>query len=300
MKVCVAVHPPHLSRGIHRVAHALTRYAPPSVHVVPTWDEADHVLLHVVGWEDVERCVDTLRDAGRTVSIFQYCLLTTSQRNLQEWWRVWAKCQVVVSYYDLAYLCSFRSLDLDYPGTVNFLHTPLGVDTTVFKPCGCGKQFVVGTSGTVAGSECLNEWAEVASSSPLGHFHLGPAEAFAPEYRPRVTAQTGMGDVELAKRWSRCVYVSGLRRGEGFELPAYEGLACGARPVMFNRVDARGWLGSAAEYIEEGSDGAVIDQLRALLTRPARPVTAEERAWAAATFRWETLARKWWAAVGVA
>ncbi|HXU02789.1 MAG TPA: hypothetical protein VN903_17610, partial [Polyangia bacterium] len=68
----------------------------------------------------------------------------------------------------------------------------------------------------------------------------------------------------------------------------------GARPVMFDRPDARHWLGDHAEYIPEGSHAEVVTALAHLVSRPYRPVTPAESAWATATFDWRTIIGGFW------
>jgi hypothetical protein len=294
MKVCVATLPSTLSRGIHRVSAALEAHAPAGVTIVPTWEAADLALLHVIGIEDVATVMDALTAAGTRVAVFQYCY-QTARGSALDWTALWSQAALVSSYYDLAWMLDVEGIDR---AGIDFHLTPLGVDTTVFRPCGCARHFSIATSGYVADQECLNEVAQAVFATPhaLPQFHLGPASAITVATPPgrAIVAQSGMDDVELAKRWSRAQYVSGLRRSEGFELPAFEGLACGARPIMFNRPDARMWMGEHAVYLEEGSAEDVRRQLEAVLAGPYRAVSSEERAWVGATFDWATIAETWW------
>ena len=274
MNVCVAVHPPTLSQGIFRVARALEAYAPSGVRCVPTWAGADLVLIHTIGITGMAEACASVKD----YAIFQYCL-KTGGGSADEWHEVWCGARLVSSYYDL-----------DFGEGVAFHRTPLGVDTDVFRPCTCAPQFLVGTSGYVADQECLGEWGVVAAGR--GHFHLGPDGVVG---APGVTYANGVPDGELAKRWSRCRFVSGLRRVEGFELPAYEGLACGARPIMFDREDARHWMGEHAYYIRESAP--IVAQLQQIVQVPPVPVSEAERQWVKDTFSWARFAAEWWARV---
>jgi len=290
MKVCVATIPSTLSQGIHRVSRALEAYAPAGVRIVPTWEEADLVLLHVIGIAGVQEVIDRLQ---KPHCLFMYCTWQTGGGTYEEWGRAWYGAKLISSYYDLEHTSLAETWFPGWPSLRRFnLHrTPLGVDTDVFRPCGCAKQFLVGTSGYVADQECLGEWGVVSAASGQGHFHLGPTDVVG---APGVTYVNGIPDGELAKRWSRCRFVSGLRRVEGFELPAYEGLACGARPVMFRRDDAIHWMQDHAEYVDETTPAHIIEQLRELVRRPPRPVTDAERAWVRDTFSWARFAKDWW------
>jgi hypothetical protein len=294
MKVCVAPIPATLSLSMHRLGRALADHAPAGVTIVPTWEAADLSLLHLIGIEDVETVMTGILGRGGKVALWQHCYLTARGTPL-DWTALWAQASLVSSCYDLAWMLDVEGIDR---AGIDFHLTPLGVDTTVFRPCGCARHFSIATSGYVADQECLNEVAQAVFATPhaLPQFHLGPASAITVATPPgrAIVAQSGMDDTELAKRWSRAQYVSGLRRSEGFELPAYEGLACGARPIMFNRPDARMWMGEHAVYIEEGSAEDVRRQLEAVLAGPYRAVSSEERAWVTATFDWTTIAETWW------
>ena len=69
-----------------------------------------------------------------------------------------------------------------------------------------------------------------------------------------------------------------LRRIEGFELPAAEGLLCGARPILFANSSGYDWYKPWGVFIEETDRAGVIDQLEAIFRRGAQLVTSEERA----------------------
>ena len=277
--------PANISRGIVRVATALKQYAPADIECVPTMDEAEVVLIHTIGWEG--DLAERLLAAKKRIAFFMYCLRTTQRPHAEDWYGIWSKAEVVASYYHLAAVS-------DLP-VEKFLHTPLGVDTTIFYPRPDQKRdFLVGTSGFVDGMEIIGEWAWVVGSNGGRMFHLGPHLKLP---NAAVKYRHGIPDDEVAEYWSQCRYVSGLRRTEGFELPAYEGLACGARPVMFAREDAEHWLGDSAEYIQEGSVDDVVAQLEALVQREYRPVTADEIAWVGREFSWQRMAERFWSAV---
>jgi hypothetical protein len=106
---------------------------------------------------------------------------------------------------------------------------------------------------------------------------------------PNIRCISGVSDEELADNYAGCDFVSGLRRTEGFEIPAAEGLLCGARPIVFDTPDYHFNYREFAEYIHEGTRQQVVDQLVELFKRGARPVTAHEREEAAHWFNWERI-----------
>lgn len=317
MRVYVDPIPVTLSKSIHRLADALTRYAPPDVEIArattpvvgPTdLQDVDLVLCHVIGQEGWDPYLDHFAMKGIRHAVWQHCLHTTRHPNPNDWAAFWGGAAVVASCYDLAGKWTQAQIPPDtmeaaHFRTPNFLRLPLGVDTDVFHPRVAppegsgllpGERFLVGTSGYVDGMEIIGEWAWVAGANSGRHFHLGPHLRLP---NAAVKYRNGIPDADLAGYWSFCNYVSGLRRSEGFELPAYEGLACGARPVMFDREDARHWLGPHAEYITEGPDESIRWQLDTLVRGKYRAVTPDEVQWVKETFSWEAMATKFWAAI---
>jgi len=291
MRVCLKA-PDHLSRGIHRVARALETSRPAGLELVQAREEAELVVYHVIGLTGLRELVEADRDAGRRYAIVQYCLLTTEDSRPEAWLDLWRGAAGVWSYYNLeAYLTARTPGFRTEPLGVRFYFAPLGVDGTVFQPARpTRKRFVIGTSGYVAETEGVKECYRAAVRVDREQFHLGPYL----ELGPGVTYVLNVTDAEVAEMWSACTYVAGLRRVEGFELPALEGLACGSRPIVFDAPHYRTWFGEHAEYIPEASADEVVEALVQIFSRPARPVTPAERESVVARFDWRVLAGTFW------
>lgn len=288
MKAFVKVVPSSLSQGIHRVARALALNAPRGVIIVNNADEADVIVVHVIGHGSFDGW--TFRD-DQKVGILQYCLLTTENPTPAAWLPWWERAKVVWSYYDLAGYVADRGRA--WPGQTTFLHAPLGVDP-VFQPeQPLRKLFMVGTSGYVADTEGVNECSLAVRALNEHQLHLGPRLPL----KGNVTYISGVTDEQLAQMWSRCRFVAGLRRIEGFELPALEGLMCGARPVMFDAPHYRRWFDGFAEFVLEESPEQVTQSLLELFSKPYRAVTEEERSHAAALFDWTRITSMFWEAM---
>jgi glycosyltransferase involved in cell wall biosynthesis len=156
------------------------------------------------------------------------------------------------------------------------------------------------TSGYVSGpgAEAIEEAVMAAERAGLTSLHLGPKNVAGMTQRPFMWRTTqGIDDERLAALYRRTSWVSGLRHVEGFEMPAIEGLACGARPILFDRPDMRQWYGDLAVYVPECSRDDLIDCLIPILESPPAPVTKEERTRALRRFNWQRIAAGFWSAL---
>ena len=177
----------------------------------------------------------------------------------------------------------------------NFYHSPLGADPifSAPKPSIEVKMYTMMTTGYVAESEGVLEVAAAIRHINGRHFHLGP-KTVAP------TADMfglGLSDYTLADVYSRCCWVAGLRRCEGFEMPAAEGLVSGARPIMFDAPHYRKWFEPWAEFIPEGSFDETVTALIDVFEKGYRYVNDDERQAAAARFNWATIIPPFWTQV---
>lgn len=299
----VYLQPPQPSRGLQRIADALRRYAPPSVEVLSFPRNADLTVIYAIGRRDaIQRQVADILSRGKKYAIVQVCLRSTMNPCTFDWVELWYGATCVWSYYDLlaavdddAFGDQFYAVER-FKMDVNFYHAPLGVDGEVFtadhdlsyrRRRG---EYVIATSGSSRLSESVRECHLAAEAVGCGGFHLGPQLRLA----GFPICGEGFSGKELAIIYTACEFVSGLRRKEGFELPAAEGLLCGARPIVFNTPDYHWNYKHWAEYIEETDRQGVVDQLVQLFRQGARPVTAHEREEAAHWFNWERVCGEFW------
>jgi len=278
------------SIAMKRVADALVRYAPGEcIEWVDDMYLADLVILHVIGYPETVQQVEALQRLGKQYAIIQYCMRSTQRPDTNDWKTLWEDAALVWSYYDLVDLTSQDGMDFSH---VKFYHSPLGVDSSVFKPWQRSrKYYTVCTSGYVAESESVREAADACAGLKKVMFHLGPP---FPWFGSHVTARKGMNDSDLSRIFSDCFYVSGLRRAEGFELPAAEGLLCGARPIMYDRPHYRQWFDDFAVFIPEDTPEKVTANLAEIFRSDYRPVREEERLRAAEWFNWEPIVKGFW------
>ncbi len=269
------------SLAMVRVANALEKFAPDWAEIVPTAADADVVVSHVV--EAYERPVQ------REI-IIQYCLHGTGFDHAQ-WQQRWANALVVWSYYDLPYITHQNG----FP----FYYAPLGVDELFTVPFDdAPRDLDVMTSGYVSSpeAEAIEEVAVAAWMLGLQHVHLGPRKIEGMKVEIDLRILHGLKDSKLASYYRRCKWVSGLRHIEGFELPALEGLCCGARPIVFDRPDMH-WYDGHAVFVPECSGSELVKALLDVLGDDPEPVTPDEREWAVERFNWEPIIHDLWARV---
>lgn len=304
MKAFVEVVPKDLSYGIHRVAEALRAAAPAfDVEIVTDPSTADLLVQHVIGWGSLAGWEPLLKGNQPRRVLMQYCLRTTEDPSPARWFAEWSKPDVafVASYYDLdAYVFRPKSLTGAAPGVpelllqgkqFQFYYAPLGADPSIFKPDPIKRAlFQCATSGYVADTESVGEVAKAAAAVGGRVFHLGPNL----DLGPHVLHVRGISDRLLAELYSGCRYVSGLRRVEGFELPAVEGLLCGARPIMFDTPDYRRWFDGFATFVPECSPDELTDRLKSLFSAPQTPTPRAVLKEARARFSWSAFADGFW------
>lgn len=280
--------PPQVdSRSLIRVVNALIQYMPSDVEIVANSDAADLIILHVIGRQDRNRGkAERLRARGQRYAVIQYCVRSTLRPLTENWFPLWQDAILTWSYYDLKALCAEDGTSQDFP----FYHAPLGVDADVFYPRNHARQYAIGTSGHSWVTESVREAGHATERAGRLMFHLGRRL----NRKPHIMYASGMDDHVLANLYSQCEFIAGLRRTEGFELPAAEGLLCGARPICFDRPHYRQWFGPWAVFISEGSREQVINSLESIFRLGADPVTKTERVAAKALFDWETIITGFW------
>ncbi len=283
--------PPGLSRAMERVVAALKLFAPKGVEFVTDRRDAHLVLLHVIGYPETETAVQELRTNGQSFAIIQYCMRSTQKPNTRDWVDLWRGADLIWSYYDLPALMKADGL---FDSSLNIYMSPLGVDP-VFRnrPLQDVKTFTILTSGFVAESESVLECAKAVAAVKGRQFHLGP-RSVCPDAD---MCGTGIGDPTLAEAYSRSCWVAGLRRAEGFEMPAAEGLCCGARPIMFDAPHYRRWFDPWATFIPEGTFDEVVDSIVKVFESGCTMVSEAERQVALDCFNWETIVNGFWEGV---
>jgi hypothetical protein len=274
-----------------RIAKAIAHHVPPHVKVVDTRDKADLCVLYVIGLDAVAFAAH-LKSLGKKYIVVQCCLHPAIADKYQSWFPLWKGASVVWSYYDLHTLAS----DVGF----RFLHSPLGVDPPFLSAPSDDahgpREPLVITSGLVSGegAEAIEEVWRAAAIINHRVVHLGPPGIVgisSTDY-PHVTFQQP-NDSVLAALYSRARWVAALRHVEGFELPAAEGLVCGARPVVFDQPAMRHWYGPLATYVPDTHGEPLVSKLVSALSA-YRPVADHDRYRARARFNWSDICASLW------
>ena len=275
---------PHESIALARIRQAVAYYAPDSVEIVEDERSAEVVVLTVIGrFQQTTRRVRSMCARGQRYAVIQVCLESTMVPDPRDWLQLWRGALVVWSTYNLEAMIG------RIPG---FYHAPFGADADAFRlPVNGGdsRLYLMMASGPSWLTESVREVVLACRSVGGRPVVLGPGGAGRD-----VDTMTGLSDAQLADLYRQCWYVSGLRRTEGFELGAAEGILCGARPVLFDRPHYREWYDGLGVFIRERSRPEVIADVRAMLACGLRPVTETTRADAAQRFDWARLAGGFW------
>lgn len=291
----IYIEPPQVrSRSIGRIAKELKLYAPSGVDFVTTRDDADLVILHIIGrFHQNSQIAARCLERGQRYVVNQYCLRSTRHRSTHAWRELWNNAAMVWSYYNLnAWIREDGGEGL----VPRFYHSPLGADARAFcapAPVRCAPRFVVGTVGYDWSTESVTDVSHACARADREMFHLGDD----PHLGSHITSRTNISDKELAGWYAQCQYVSGLRRVEGFELPCAEGLLCGARPLMFDTPHYRQWFQEFAVLIPETTRELVVERLLHIFKEPLDeyvPVSRDEYEFAKRRFDWATIVDEYW------
>lgn len=275
------------SPAMERIARALTRYAPDSVDLVKSRADADLEILYVINADAIEHCA-ALRalSASKRYAIVQCCIATAGGES-EDWLDLWEQSALTWSYYKL-----------DVPRPL-FYHAPLGVDD-IFRttpPLRDPRIPRVITTGHVSGrgaEEIAAVW-RAAQLAGIPAVHVGPTSvvgATDPDLTRGVQFIGTLSDEALRNLYWSSEYVAALRYVEGFELPAAEGLCCGANAIMFDQPAMRTWYGtlSGVRTVSE-HDRDLVNTIAQKFRRGPKLVYTDA---ARAAFDWAPIAGGFW------
>lgn len=280
------------SPAMRRISRALEAHLPAGVTVVKNRADADLAVLYVIS-HDAIRLTENLLSSGKQYAIVQCCLNTSGSKDCTSWWiPAWQRARAVWSYFDLRQLARENS--------IRFLHAPLGVDAVFRMGASPSRNGRVMTSGHVSGLGCeaIEPVWQAAQDLDIHVTHTGATHVggITKKY-PNVSFVGHLSDEMLAEQYRHASWVAALRHIEGFELPAAEGLLCGAHPILFDQPTTRYWYGGLATYVADTTD---YDSIRCQLIdvfQTAPQVSDAQRTLAGAIFNWRSYVTKFWSMI---
>jgi glycosyltransferase involved in cell wall biosynthesis len=287
MKVFAEVLPTSLGRAMYRLNKNIKKYAPPHVVFVDNPKSADIQILDVIGKGSLE-----FLQCKRYV-FYQHCYLSSDDASIENWSPLFRDAVMVATYMDLPRVMGYRDGEHNF----NFYRTAYGADPEAFYKTSDAKVFTAITIGYVASTESIGEVYDAVKAAGGKQIHVGKNLGLG--YNCKTVE--GISDSELTKLYNQSLYVSGLRKMEGFEIPIIEGLLCGSRGICYNKDHYSHWFEDLVEYIEEDNYAEIglysdktREQLVELFTKPYREVTDSEIEHVKEKFSWETITKAFW------
>jgi hypothetical protein len=274
------------SISILRIISAFKDYSPPSIHIVDNLEEADLVLLHIYGRiNNIKKRISYLKSLNKQYAIMQYTLRHSLNPKTTDWLDVWNGSVGVWSYLNLLEMLKQDGEKFNF----NFYYAPLGVDTKIFQPGEHNHNYQILTTGKNYMTEGVRECAIASEKVRRKAVHFG----FIVD-KDNVDSFVDADNNTYVIALNNSDYVAGLRRGEGFELPAAEGLVCGVRPILFNAPHYCAWYNNLGLFVQENSREILINDLKDIFLGEERPVTKDEIEEARSRFDWSKLITGFW------
>ena len=280
-------------RGVNRIRNALLKYAPSGIEFTDDPEDfgIDLLVMNVNGrCGRTKRRIAKAKSFGIDIAVMQISIKSTANPSVVDWMPIWDQAKLIWSYYDLIQMAISEGIEPTFADI--FYRAPLGADSNIFKPTGAEKKYLAMSVSHTYLSESTREVIKAAEIVGGRVAHLGPP--IGKDDIDWVDNYHNISDEELADLYSSCYYISGLRRIEGQDMPAAEGLLCGARPLVFDRPDQVDWYGEFSSVLTETHRDQIVEDLVEIFGREYIPVTQEEIEKAKSVFSWEKFARGFW------
>jgi len=274
------------SFAVLTVINGLKKYSPTDIEIVNKQDDAELVLLHVYGRiSRIRNRIELLKTQNKKYAIIQYTLRHSLSPSTKDWASIWNGATRVWSYLNLKQMAKDDGENTEF----NFYYAPLGVDRDVFYPQDNDHYYQILTTGANYMTEGVRECVLASNDVGKRSVHFG-----LKINHNNVDSFVGVDYPTFAKALNRCDYTAGLRRGEGFELQAAEGLVCGIRPILFDSPHYREWYDGLGIFIPELGREDVIENLRKIFKGELKSVTESEINDAQSRFDWSKLVTEFW------
>ena len=213
------------------------------------------------------------------------CFGEWSEENPVLYRDVFEKAEVVYSHLDLK---SFFP-DLEH----KFIRGPWGVnpDKWMKDKSIANDEYQILNTGEIPETEGIKECIVACDKLNERMLHVGTPQKFNNASYNNTYKLT---DEQMRDSYNRSRWVSALRRFEGFEKPAMEGLLCGCRPICFDTPLYRYWYGDLARYVKESTEKETSDDILRVFKEEYSPVTADEMQTALDRFGWRNVSITFW------
>lgn len=301
----------HLGKAMHNIHKNLVKHCPDWAEIVVDYDLADVTVEHSIGdhWASpfIQDRELSERIRNKDFIMLWHCFSCKFGEGNKNSFYNWVvdNAKMIFTPWPMD-LYGFSNRD-------NIVISPWGYDEDVFYVQDAkrsreggrisryrdlisekNKKDLVLATGYVAAYECIEELYQACIRANKSLLHLGHNFGWDRKYYYNFQ---DVSDDLMREFYNRCFLVSGLRRGEGFELPIIEGLACGCRPVVLNNIHYTRWFKEHAIFIKEEDFDGVRDQLYNILNNSEKMCIApgcEERENIRKKFSWNTVAPKFW------
>ena len=254
-------------------------YAPNRIEFIGNPEDADLQILDItrISDKDYLRCDKYI--------LFMHCFGEWSEENPMVYKSLFENALAVYSHLDLASV--FPELKH------KFIRGPWGVDPDKWmkSPNSPYKPYIILNTGEIAETEGIKECIVAAENANKKLIHVG---THLPYTNKSYSNVSNLSTRDMRDTYNASLYVSALRRFEGFEKPAMEGLLCGARPICFDTPLYRFWYGDLAEYVPESTEAITSSAIQKIFEGERREVTLEEQNLAIEKFGWKNVSINFW------
>ena len=234
---------------------------------------------------DITRISDKYYINNEKYIVLFHCFGEWSEENPSEYYDLFKNAMFVYSHIDLASL--YPTLD-----SHKFMRGPWGVQPDLWRKIESNNsRFEILCTGEIASTEGIEECIAACDMMNTELLHVGNNLRYT---NKSYINKSKLTQDEMMLAYNDSKWVSALRRIEGFEKPAMEGLLCGARPICFDTPLYRYWYGDLARYVKEGTHKETsLDLINVMKTQYA-PISIEEREKAIKRFSWVNVSKRFW------
>ncbi len=255
-------------------------YAPIKYEFIEEPNDADFQIL------DITRISDKYYLKCDKYVLFFHTFGEWAEEDPSQYYDLFKNAMLVYSHIDLAPI---------YPliNGSKFMIGPWGSQPDVWFKKGEIKNdtYQILCTGEIAETEGIRECVTACDTLQSKMLHVGHDFRFT---NPSYINMNNLSNNAMNEVYNRSKWVSALRRIEGFEKPAIEGLLCGARPICFDTQLYRYWYGDLARYVKEGTEQETYEDILRVMKEEYSPVTPEEMEKAIKKFAWFYVAKRFW------